>query len=171
MDFETEKILAKVAGENTENFAERVIDNSTKAQINFAFEQMFTGLSVLEWGRGVTLGEAWNKALDKMRDFIFSIENKNYIVDYLRVAVFEHRKQVLKTMTSSMHVNEYIRSTPQQQSELEKSANEKIQNGIDIIKSVLAVPTAAVREQKGNNNELVFQNIKEREHEKERTRK
>jgi len=61
MNFELEKILAKVSGENAENFAERVISDSDKAQINFAFNQMFSGLSLLEWMQNVPLADAWKK--------------------------------------------------------------------------------------------------------------
>lgn len=43
MNFDTEKLLAKVAGENVENFANCVISDFARTQIDFAFNQMFQG--------------------------------------------------------------------------------------------------------------------------------
>lgn len=171
MDIELEKILAKVAGENTENFSERVISDSVKSQINFAFEQMFAGLSLLEWFNGITLGDAWSRALDKMRDFVFEIQEKNYITDYLRMAVFEHRKQMQKMMSASIHINEYMQYTSEQQIELTKSANQKVQNAIDIIKNILSTSDDTIYEKKQNNQEFILQNVKEKECEHERVKK
>ena len=45
MDFDIEKILVKASGENVDKYANRVISDSDKAQIDFAFEEMFSGLS------------------------------------------------------------------------------------------------------------------------------
>ena len=72
MNFDTEKLFAKVAGENVENFANCVMSDSAKAQINFAFNQIFQGLSFVEWMRQVPLMTAWDMALNKMYDFVFS---------------------------------------------------------------------------------------------------
>jgi len=173
MDFELEKIMAKVSGENVENFAVRVIGQHEKSQIDFALNQIFSGLSVLEWMKKMTLGDAWNRALDKMRDFIFSISEKNYIVDYLRVAVFEHRNQMLRTLSSSMHINEYIQYSSEQQPELEAGARRKIKNGIDIIQNLLsgaANPIQHTEQSKTDDDSLILQQCHERQNTKEHER-
>lgn len=139
MDFEIEKLLAKVSGENIENFAACVISDTDKKQIDFAFEEMFNGLSLLEWMRGGLLVDAWNVALDKMRDFIFGINETNYVVDYLRVAVFEFKKHKSKTFYNSIHVSEYFQSDANSEI-LEKAAREKIQDGVDIIMKFISIP-------------------------------
>ena len=168
MNFELEKILAKVSGENAENFAKRVISDSDKAQINFAFNQMFSGLSLLEWMQNVPLADAWKKTLDKMRDFIFSIDEKNYIIDYLRVAIFDFKKQIMKMLTASVHAGEFMQYDSGQRPELEKTANERIQNGIDIIKNILSNPHDAKNENhKSNQNTQILEKLynRDREHE------
>ena len=168
MDFEIEKLLAKVSGENVENFAACVISDTDKKQIDFAFEEMFNGLSLLEWMRGGLLVDAWNVALDKMRDFIFGINETNYVVDYLRVAVFDFRKNKSKNFHNSVHVCEYFQ-TDTNSNILKKAAREKIQNSVDIIKNLISVPKTCAKKQKANQNICDFQ--KEREVENERTRK
>lgn len=95
MNFEFEKLIAKISGENVENFSERVISDSDKAQINFGLNQMFQGLSLIEWMNKITLANAWRVSLDKMRDYIFKLNGPEYIVDYLHIVVFEHRKKIL----------------------------------------------------------------------------
>lgn len=172
MNFELEKIFAKVSGENVENFAERILTDSEKAQIKFAFNQIFSGLSTIEWMNNVTLKIAWTITLDKMRRFIFSLPEKNYVVDYLQVAVFEHRKHTLKILESSMHINEYIQIRDDERAELEKSANEKIQTGINIIKNLLSAPRDSMPTKENvNMNENILQMDRQREYEHERTRK
>ena len=171
MDFEFEKILAKISGENTERFATNVISANDKNQINFAFNQMFTGLSTLEWLNGGTLSDAWNIALDRMRDLIFSINEKNYVTDYLQIAVFEHRKITKRMITDSVHAQEFLSCDEIKRKELSNDAKQKIEESIQIIKSILSKSGYVKKDVviHENNNFNVKQ--KEREHEYERERK
>lgn len=168
MDFEIEKLLAKVSGENVENFSACVMSDADKKQIDFAFEEMFNGLSLIEWMRGGLLVDAWNNALDKMRDFIFGIDETNYVVDYLRSAVFKFRRNKSKNFHNSVHACEYFQANANSDI-LEKAAREKIQNSIDIIMNIISIPKTCNAKQKTNQNIHEFQ--KEREHENTRTRK
>ena len=167
MDFETEKLLAKVAGENVENFAAHVMSDADKKQIDFAFEQMFSGISLIQWMQGGLLSDAWNCALDKMRDFIFGIEESNYVVDYLRVSVFDFKKRKSKDFHNSVHAGEYFRHETER-GILEKSAHEKIQNGIDIIMGLISAPKTSIVRQKTNQNVKVFQKEHGREYIREK---
>ena len=168
--------MAKVSGENVERYAERVIADSEKAQINFAFDEIFSGLSLLEWIQGATLGDAWKKSLDKLRDFIFSIDEQNFVMDYLHMAVFEFRNKTLKIMSQSIHINEKMQHSAEQSEKLKQSAEEKIQNGLDILKNILSVPHSdRTKKENTNINDLVLQKTmerqREREYERERVKK
>ncbi len=171
MDFEFEKIMAKISGANTELFAENVISIQDKNQINFALNQMFTGLSTLEWLSGGKLADAWNVALDKMRDFVFSIPDKNYVTDYLQIAVFEHRKITRRIIQDSVHAQEFLNCDETKRNELTTMAKQKIDEAIQIIKDILAKPnfvkTVTVRE---NNKMKIKQKEREHEYERERTK-
>jgi len=174
MNFDLEKLIAKVSGENTEDFSKSVISDSDQRQIKFALNQMFVGLSLLEWMKQVTLADAWHTSLDIMRDYIFSISGQSYVLDYLRGAVFEHRKQIIKKLSDSVHVREYIQYPKEQFPELEKSANEKIKGAVDIIQNILSNPHGEnADKQKTDINEQILQNLcnHEREPEHERVRK
>ena len=157
MDFELEQIFAKVSGENREIMAVHIISDTDKAQIDFAFNEIFSGLSLSEWMLKVTLDEAWKIALDKLRDFVFSINEQSYMVDYLRHAVFDFKKRTLRNLESSIHANEYIQCPADKYSELEESANTKIQNGIDILRNLLANP-AYNKNAKINTNTVIKDN-------------
>jgi len=103
-----------------------------------------------------------------MRDFIFSIDEKNYIIDYLRVAIFDFRKQIMKLLTSSVHAGEFMQYEPEQRAELEKTADERIQNGIDIIKNILSNPHDAKNENhKLNQNTHILEKLYSRDRERE----
>jgi len=165
--------MAKVSGENIEKFSERIISDSDKTQIVFAVNQLFLGMSLLEWMKPKTsLADAWRASLDKIRDYVFSFNEQNYIIDYLRIAVFEHRQQALKTLESSLHMNEYINYPIEQYPELEKSANEKIKMAIDILKKVLSNLEPGKPENiQRTPDDRILQQQREYEHDRERTRK
>jgi len=138
MDFDVEKLLVKASGENVENYANTIVSDIDKAQIDFAFDEMFSGLSLLHWIKKNTLSDSWKITLDDMRDFMFSIKETGFVVDYLRKAIFAYRTKKLKALESSVHANEYC---PCEKNDiLEKNAKEKIQNGIDIIMNIIHKP-------------------------------
>lgn len=171
MDFETDKLLAKISGENVENFASCVVDDGVKAQIDFAFNQMFQGLTLLQWMKKNTLIEAWQNSLNKMIDFIFALSEKNYVTDYLHVAVFDYKKNTLKNLQNSVHAYEYFNCPVDKKDELKQSADEKIKQAIDIIMNLVSNPKkCGVEKIKTVEKEKVYQNIKIREREQERER-
>ena len=135
MDFDIEKLLVKASGENVEHYMNAVISDTDKAQIEYAFDEIFSGLSLLHWIEKITLSDAWKKTLDDMRDFIFSIKETGFAVDYLRKAIFAYKTKKLKALDSSVHANEYCPCD--KNNILEKSAKEKIQNGTDIIMNII----------------------------------
>ncbi len=176
MDFELDKIMAKVSGENRENMAQYIISNTDKAQIDFAFNEIFSGISLLEWMKKITLADAWKIALDKLRDFVFSIQEQSYVVDYLHNAVFEFRKkQIKQTLETSIHANEYIQCPANKYDELKEKANSKIQTGTDIIKNLLANPAYKQNGTKSNTDIIIkdktLQQVKTKECEYERVKK
>ncbi len=176
MNIELENIFAKISGENIDNISLRVIRDTDKAQVNLALNEMFSGLSLLEWMNKITLADAWKIAMDKLRDYIFSITEQTYIVDYLRHAVFDFRHKTLNDLQSSIHANEFIQYPSSKYPELEKSARIKIQKGIDIIQNLLAQP-AYKHPVKNNTKTAVRANMMqrtkeiEREYERERVKK
>lgn len=135
MDFDIEKLLVKASGENVEHYMNAVISDTDKAQIEYAFDEIFSGLSLLHWIKKNTLSDSWKITLDDMRDFIFSIKETGFAVDYLRKAIFTYKTKKLKALESSVHANEYCPCD--KNNILEKSAKEKIQNGTDIIMNII----------------------------------
>lgn len=172
MDLDTEKLLAKVSGANVENFAECVVSDGVKAKVDFAFNQMFQGLSLLQWMQKITLMDAWNTAANKMIDFMFSLSDKNYITDYLHIAVFDFKKNTLKTVKSSVHANEFFNCPADKIDELKISAQEKIKQGTDIIMNLISEPDKCCSERTQIGERVVnHYKTKEYEQEYERERK
>ena len=85
MDFDIEKLLVKASGENVEHYMNAVISDTDKAQIEYAFDEIFSGLSLLHWIKKNTLSDSWKITLDDMRDFIFSI--KEITNDYTHMQI------------------------------------------------------------------------------------
>ena len=171
MDLDTEKLLAKVSGKNVENFSTCLISDATKAQFDFAFNQMFQGLSLLQWLNGGNLRDAWESALDRIRDYIFSLEDRNYVTDYLYHAVFVFRKNIVKTVFTSVHANEYCNCPISKQPELKADAEQKIKPGVEMIKNLLSEPKkCCATEQKDILKVNINQKIQDRENNHERER-
>ena len=174
MDFETEKLLAKIAGENIENLATNFVSDSDKSQIDFAFNQMFSGLSLIEWTHNVALSDAWKISLDKMRDYVFSFTETGYIIDFLHNAVFDYRKNTLKKLEFSIHANEYCPNDIKNREDLLSDAREKIKSGMDIIKKFAeqsGTQNAIRQTQKQNIKTINNANEHSRDHEYERIKK
>ena len=174
METNLEKIMAKISGENVEDYVVKMVDDVDKKQIEFVFQQMFEGLTVLEWNKGVVLNTAWRNSLDKMRDFIFNIPEKNYMVEYLQRAIFDYRHNTMKKLGDSIHTHEYLNCPSEKIQELKTNANNKIRCAIDII-STLIKKDAKPNTRKQNsiqNNRVIERNlVKERDREYERERK
>ena len=173
MDFDIEKILVKASGENVDKYANRVISDSDKAQIDFAFEEMFSGLSLINWMKKTTLSCAWKQSLDKIRDSIFSINEHGFVIDYIRRAVFDFRNKKLKALESSEHANEYIQTDGVDINVLESRAREKIQNGINIINNIIYSASDLSNTRRNPTQDIMINNRvceKENEHEYERER-
>ena len=174
MSFDLDQVMAKVSGENTEDFAAKhIISDVDKAQVNFAFSEMFSGLSLLEWMKKVTLSDAWKIAMDKLVEQIFDIKGQGYIIDYLRYAVFDFRNRTLRNLASSIHAYEFIQYPQNKYTEMEQSAHKKIQTGMDIIKNILVAPVYR-QDVKHNVKDVIkdntLQHAKEKEQELERIR-
>lgn len=172
MDFDIEKILVKASGENVESYMTTVISDADKAQITFAFDEMFSGLSLLHWTQNMLLVDAWKLSLEDIRDFVFSIDDQGFVVDYLRKEIFKYKTKKLKALEASVHSNEYFSCDNAKQHILEESAKEKIHNGMEIIKNIVyKTKKANVEKQKPQQNILLNQYVREIEHERVREKK
>jgi len=176
MDFDLEQILAKVSGENTENFSTVVISDADKSQLDFALNEIFSGLTLLEWLDKKTLSDSWKIALNKLREYVFSIKDNSYVVDYLRHAVFDSKTLPLRHLASSVHANEFIQCPKNKRAELEQSAQMKIKTGKDIIQNMVSASNyqhgaKKIIKTNMNNNTNVVSNSKDYDLEYERTKK
>lgn len=171
MNVELEKMFMKLSGQNADDLAANVISRDDKIQIKIAFDEMFSGLSLLEWMQNNTLANAWNIAMNKLCQYIFSIPGQGLIMEYLHQAAFDFKKQTLRNLQSSLHANEFIQYPATEFPKLEKMANNKIDTGVNIIKSLLAKSTY-VKDVKYKANTTTKENdlqlVKEKEYERER---
>jgi len=131
--------LAMVAGQDMNKFYNAQVSEDDKQMLRYALENIFQGSSVALWIAGGTLGNAWNKALDNMRDEFFTTSRRDIVTVFLQHAVFEHRsKWTDKIRTNDnraqtfnmMGLNKFDTERMLRQAETQK------QNGYDIIKQV-----------------------------------
>ncbi|MBE6457950.1 MAG: hypothetical protein E7011_04060 [Alphaproteobacteria bacterium] len=134
MDIEFEKTLAMLSGQSAAEFDACQLTDADKQIIDNAIGVLYSGLSLLKWLDGGTLGAAWLAAMDALRDAIFSIPVNNMATNYVRYATFEHIRKMKIKMTSVAHTNEYINCPPEKRAAWTEDANTKIQNGMDIIR-------------------------------------
>ena len=134
MDSNVSKLMAMASGKarNENDFA--CFSVADRASIDNALENIFLGKSLLIWQNGGKLVDAWNTALDSLRDEIFAIPNTSNAVLYLRHAVFAHRTQWATKMTSSSERSSiaYFKNDSERQALIE-NANNMINDGTNTI--------------------------------------
>ena len=176
MDIDFEKTLAMLSGQSAAEFDARQLSDADKQIIDNAIGVLYSGLSLLKWLDGGTLGSAWLAAMDALRDAIFSIPVNNMATNYVRYATFEHIRKMKIKMTSVAHTNEYIKCPPEKRAAWTEDANTKIQNGMDIIRRKImdwapgTPQTPMPQSQAPIFHEILNTRIMERERQHERER-
>ncbi|MDL2295214.1 hypothetical protein LJC18_00120 [Lachnospiraceae bacterium OttesenSCG-928-E19] len=166
MDKNFEKMMALIDGKNRNDFDLNQVSNNDKKQLEHALENLFSGLTLLNWLDGGQLIGAWRKSLEQMRAMIFEITDVNPVVVFLRHAVFNPSAKWVNIMNTSNSSNEIINCSPTEYNQWQDKANEQINASIEIIRQkilnfVAGQPMVKSEEIKTN------QMIRERENERE----
>lgn len=176
MNSDASKIIAMVCGQNRNDFDVNSIPLTDRTQIDNALDSVFIGKSTLIWLRGGKLVDAWNAALNDLRDEMFAIPNTNPAVTYLRVAVFDHRaKWNLKMLQSDERNSVAFMGADSEKQEIIDNANAMIKVGYKTIKKIINAPTGTQhtpQNTKQSEQIMAYQNerVHGREHVRERKR-
>lgn len=178
MDKDFDKMMAMLDGKSPDEFARSQLNDTDRQQIDNAIEILFSGLSLQKWMEGGTLRDAWEKALDIVRDIVFEIRINNPATGYAREAVFAHRRKWHVKIIYAPHANETISCSEDKRDAWAESAETKIQNGLDMLRHKISEfeTTDYAQHKKQESQNIVFQEIfnsrtmSEREHEHVRER-
>lgn len=133
MDINFEKTMAMLNGESTTGIEIATLCELDRIQITNALDLIFQGLSLRNWLAGGVLRDAWQNALDQLREMVFSITNVNPATIFARQATFEMRTTWQNKMTTSGHTNMPIQCPENQRDEWANNAEIKIQNGTELL--------------------------------------
>ena len=133
MDLDFEKTLAMLNGDSTENIEITQLSEPDCAQIANALDLIFQGLSLRNWLAGGILRDAWQNALDQLREYVFSISINNAVVMFARQTVFDMRKTWTEKMRTAPRTNVLIQCPEDKRDEWANNAENKIQNGVDLL--------------------------------------
>ncbi|MBP3397350.1 MAG: hypothetical protein J6K82_00275 [Alphaproteobacteria bacterium] len=171
-----EKIMAMLGGVSSAEYTRSCLTDQDRTQINNAIEVLFSGISLRNWLGGDTLGVAWTRALDTVRDFVFSFSDVNPAVTHARQATFDHRRKWQTKIVMSPDADERIQCSDAQRPGLAADADAKIQNGVAILRAKISdfsVPnsprTNACTTHQMANARMVYERTHEHEREHERT--
>ena len=129
-----DKTMAILSGQSVENFLDRQLTERDKTQIRNAIELLFSGLSLRNWLDGGVLRDAWESALDTLRDMIFEIPHNNAATTFMRAATFEHRAKWRSQIVASRNANDAIKCPPEQYEQWQSNAEIKIKEGAEILR-------------------------------------
>lgn len=134
-----EKALAMVNGQNMNSFYESQVSNDDQQLVRDALENIFQGISVIEWANGGMLMDAWNRALDSIRDEFFATSCRDVFTMTLQRLVFEHRNKWQDKIHSNDNRLHIMRDTIKSDAipELVKHAQFQKQQGYEIIKKLI----------------------------------
>jgi hypothetical protein len=176
MDSNLSKIMAMVNGQDRNDFDLNTVSSENRAKIDDAIESVFVGKSTLIWANGGKLIDAWNAALDDLRDELFRIPNTSPTVAYLRQAVFYHRTHWQQKMLQSNERNSvaYFKNNDEK-SELVDHAKALVSAGLNTIRDIIDDCSGnGARNQKFDNSHDMTHTktmVHARERSYERTRK
>lgn len=172
----TDKIMAMLGGQSSAEYTRSQLTEQDRIQINNAIDVLFSGLSLRNWLGGGTLGNSWAQALDSVREFVFSFPGNNPAIIYAHQATFDHRKKWQTKIVMSQDGDEKIHCTDVQCAELGADAQNKIQNGVAMLRAKIAefdapnAPRTNATTPKQNVPTRDYCQVREREHEHERER-
>lgn len=173
MSMEFDKTMAIISGQSVESFMKSQLTEQDKTQIDNAIDVLFSGLSLQNWLGGVKLCEAWTSALDTLRDSIFAVSYNNPATLYARQSVFYHRNRWKSQIIASHNANNTIQCPDSERDAWQKSAEAKIQNGIEILRQKFSeFESDAPRKSNVQQNNIQTPEIVRTigEHERERVR-
>ena len=133
MDINFEKTMAMLNGESVTGLEIATLSELDRIQITNALDLIFQGLSLRNWLMGGVLRDAWQNALDQLREMVFSITNVNPITIFARQTAFEMRTTWQNKMTKSGYTNMPIQCPENQRAEWANNAETKIQNGAELL--------------------------------------
>lgn len=134
MDIDFEKTMAMLSGQSAQDFDACQVTDADKVIIDNAIELLYSGISLQQWLGGGTLGDAWTKSFDILRDMVFAIPVENVMTKYVRWAAFDFIRKMKIKMTSTAHTNEYIKCPDEKRDAWNADADTKIQNALEIIR-------------------------------------
>lgn len=137
MDFDFEKTIAMLDGKSAQDFEANQITDKDREIVAHAIDVLFTGLALREWLGNVTLGVAWLRAMDMLRDTVFSIPVKNLMTDCVRCAAFDYIRKKKMQMTAIAHTNEYIKCPVEKRDAWIVDAENKIADGSEILRRLI----------------------------------
>ena len=138
MNANTSKIMAMINGKNRNDVSLDSIPKEICIQIDNAIESIFLGKSMLIWVNGGKLIDAWQCALDNLREEMFAIPNKSVRVEYLRRAVFNHRKNWKIKMNQSDERNSFANfDSGDEKQEIIEHAHALLASGTNILKHII----------------------------------
>ena len=157
MSNDLSKIIAMASGENRKDFVENNISKETRVKIDDALDKIFLGKSLLLWADGGKLVDAWNTALDTLRNEMFAIPVTADIIQYLRIAVFNHRTKWMAKMTASDERNTVANLTGDDYNDLIEHAKTMIEMGNNTIKQIIQTMPSSVQHIQTNQQQNTSQ--------------
>ena len=133
MDLDFEKTIAMLNGESVDNIELAQLTELDRIQITNALDLIFQGLSLRNWLAGGVLRDAWQNALDQLREYVFSISVNNAAILYARQVTFDMRDTWTDKMRTAPRTNMLIQCPDDKRDEWANNAEVKIQNGVDLL--------------------------------------
>ncbi|MBQ8256253.1 MAG: hypothetical protein IJY99_04830 [Alphaproteobacteria bacterium] len=134
MALEFEKTMAILSGQTVDSFLSHQLTERDKTQIRNAIDLLFSGLSLRNWLAGGVLRDAWQNALDTLRDMIFEIPQNNPATTFMRNAVFEHRAKWHIQIIASRNADDLIKCPIEEYEQWLNNANTKINEATRILR-------------------------------------
>lgn len=141
-----EKNMALIAGANDQKKQEKALTDADKKKISSAYMKLFYSLSFAHWMRGISLGQAWYKALEQTKAFIASKSSENPATMYMRQIFAAHKAQWSKRIMTSPNKDKILNCPPEKKQEWNMRIAKNTNGALKTLNDTLAL--YAEKEQK-----------------------
>ena len=149
MEEDFNKYMKIIAGKNTQNTQQKNLSDIDKQKISSAYFQLFYNLSFANWLKGCSLGEAWYKAIEHMKAFISTKNQKNPATMYIRQIFAAHKIKWSHLIMTSQNKDSKINCNSEKRQEWNKRVAKNIADSLKIINDSIAL--YAAKEQSTEN--------------------
>lgn len=146
-----QKNMTLIAGGNDPQAQEKQLSAEDKKKISDAYFKLYYSLTFAGCMRGMTLGQAWFKALEQVKSYISAKNANNPAALYMKQIYAAHNARWSKLIMTSPNKDVKITCPPEKQAAWNSRIAQDTNSALGVLNTTLAAHQAKIQPQVQNN--------------------